>query len=48
MKKLEELEFEVSSKAEQLKKFLLKPSSDRLPFEVIEVAQILKVKTKNT
>jgi hypothetical protein len=43
MKKIEEIEFEVTSKSSQLKRFLTKPMNERMPFEVIEVVQILKV-----
>lgn len=43
MKKIEEIEFEVSSKSGQLKRFLQKPPNERMPFEIIEVVQILKV-----
>lgn len=43
MKRIEEIEFEVTSKSGQIKKFLGKAYDERMPFEVIEVVQILKV-----
>lgn len=46
MKRIEEIEFEVLSKIPQLKRFLQKPSAERMPFEIIEVVQILKVQAK--
>jgi hypothetical protein len=43
MKKIEEIEFDVSPKSGQMKKFLAKDHDERMPFEVIEIVQILKV-----